>query len=219
MLDTVGLRPLAAREIELAVDASKEDKAKLYSLMNDPIFAPLLRGDLILRGADVFAEVFARWDRDGEFGHRFFVRHQRNGCIGFAWEYRRDLVNGHSFFSLGLLPEVHGCGYGALAAGLFVDFLFRACRIDRVYAEVYEYNYQVLKALRKSLKRYLGEPLAEGFIPRFKNWNGNQWDKRIFCLSRADWYTIRPSILRDRGIQNGLARVRVGEKIATAVCH
>jgi RimJ/RimL family protein N-acetyltransferase len=187
--------PLRYREIELVLEVTPEELKTLFRIMNDPQIAPLIRGDLLLRGADVFGEIFARWERDGEFGNRFFIKHEKRGLIGFCWEYKRMVLDGNTHISVCLRPDMIGSGCGCLAAALFAEFLFTTLRVEGLYCEVYQFNEPVVKALR-SLERYIGHDVAEGIIPGRKYWNGQQWNLHVFRITRNDWQAIRPRLLR-----------------------
>lgn len=187
---------LRFRQVELTVDATEEELKRVFRLLNDPRIAPLVRGDLVLRSHNTFADIFQSWEKS-EFGFRFFVRHDQRGLIGFVWEYARNLSCGSSRISLVLSPDVIGKGYGAFAAALMTGYVFDTVRIDGIYFDVFGFNSHVLQQFR-SLSRYLGHPIQEGFVPKYKPLMGRKWPLHHFLIEREEWPLIKARILRSK---------------------
>ncbi|MDB5344493.1 MAG: family N-acetyltransferase [Schlesneria sp.] len=184
---------LRYREVHLTLDPTMEELNDLYCALNDPTTVPLWRGDKGLWGKVDFAERFQEWVRK-EFGFYFFVRHARSGLGGCVFEYSRSLQHGYSKVTIVLDTKSINRGVGPIATALFVDCLFRNCRIDRVLMEVYGFNATVVQMLR-SLGRHLRQPIEESCLKDHHYWDGKYWDFHTFVLRRNQWPFIANAIL------------------------
>lgn len=69
--------------------------------------------------------------------------------VGTIFSYGLNMTDGFVFFTLFLIPEYRQKIYGTVATIKFVDWLFDEFDLFKVYVEVYSYNVQSLKPLKK----------------------------------------------------------------------
>lgn len=134
-------------------------------------------------------EDFARWLRSrlgGDFNDFFLVRATCSGkLIGFVHNYDFSLVHGVCSTVVYTQPEFDRTGLGCLAVISFIDFLFSAYPLRKVYSMAYAYN---------SLSRMSCESagyVLEGKISDFRYFEGKFHDLCIYSISREQFAKLK----------------------------
>lgn len=100
--------------------------------------------------------------------------------IGFV-EFDLRVLNKNAYITYYLKKEYRGKGIGAVMVKKSIKFAFRELNLNRVTAEVYEYNDHSIKLLKK-----LGFK-EEGRIRNGKYHNSRFWDIIIYGLLRTEY--------------------------------
>jgi RimJ/RimL family protein N-acetyltransferase len=125
-------------------------------------------------------------------GAKFIVATQGQPA-GLIYDYDRAGEGGHTRVTALLDAEATGRGVGVIAWALFVEWLFHALPLRKIYFDVYGYNTRVVQMLRK-----LG--LAEeGVFPHDCFWSGTSWPRHVFAVYRETWPGPRARLLRAPG--------------------
>ncbi len=105
--------------------------------------------------------------------------------IGFVQGYHLSHVNGWCRFLIYLTPEHRGKGYPVEALLLFADYGFANFNFRKVYADVFEYNEDVL--------RMLGAAgfVEEGRLKEHVFFQGRFWDMCHLALYREGWEELK----------------------------
>lgn len=177
----------AFREISLrpVVD---DDLPFLFRLFVDPG-----RCHLWMQGRQVYDErgfhqAWISWST--EMMRAKFIVQACGRPVGLVFDYDRTLEDGYTKVTV-LLEETNtGRGAGVVATALFLDWLFEAVPLRKVFMDVYGYNRPVLGMLRK-----VGFA-EEGVLKEMRFWNGAYWDLHVFALARQGWPAVRDRVLR-----------------------
>lgn len=127
-------------------------------------------------------EAFVCWLQDrlqGEFHDCYIVR----GCpggepLGYVHNYDFSLIHGTCQLALYIVPEHRGTGIGAAAALQFMDRLFKAYPLRRLYSTIYDYNKE---SLRSNLDAGFEE---EGALRDYRYYNGRYYDLHYLSMTR-----------------------------------
>jgi len=79
--------------------------------------------------------------------HLQFMIVRKNECIGTIYSYNLNRTDGHVFVTTYVAKVWRDKGYGAESVITFLEYLFREYGLHKVYAEVYSYNLESLRAL------------------------------------------------------------------------
>lgn len=79
--------------------------------------------------------------------HLQFMIVRRKECIGTIYSYNLNSTDGHTFVTTYLAKDWRNKGCGAEVVVVFLEYLFREYGLHKVYAEVYSYNLESLRAL------------------------------------------------------------------------
>jgi RimJ/RimL family protein N-acetyltransferase len=106
----------------------------------------------------------------------FFEEDKNIGFVAFNMRY----FNKNAYITYYLVPEKRGIGKGKEILHKAIDFAFNELNLERITAEVYEYNERSIKILEK-----FGFKL-EGRIRKGKFHKGNYYDILIYGLLREE---------------------------------
>ena len=93
---------------------------------------------------DFVAELDSDLKRDR---HLQFMIVRKKECIGTIYSYNLNRTDGHAFVTTYIAKDWRDKGCGAEAVVVFLEYLFREYGLHKVYADVYSYNLESLRAL------------------------------------------------------------------------
>ncbi|ABS60796.1 MULTISPECIES: GNAT family N-acetyltransferase [Fervidobacterium] len=108
-----------------------------------------------------------------------FKINDRNEEIGFV-EFDVRVVNKNAYMTYFLKKQYRGKGLGREMVKKAIDFAFNELNLNRITAEVYEYNTASIKILES-----LGF-IQEGRLRKAKFHNSRFWDIIVYGLLRED---------------------------------
>lgn len=73
----------------------------------------------------------------------------RNIFIGTVYSYSYNKLDKYCFISVFIQDEFYNSGLGVRAAVIFCKFLFENYSLYKVYFDIYDFNYQLISALKK----------------------------------------------------------------------
>jgi len=106
---------------------------------------------------------------------------ETNEPVGQVHAGRIDRDNHNCMIGFEILPRFQRRGYGTDAVETLLDYLFFDMKMNRVGAEVYEYNTASRKVLEK-----LSFTL-EGTLSKWLYRKGRYWDKLLFGMLESEW--------------------------------
>ena len=162
--DMVTLRPVLPRDVEL-----------MYAAATDPQRGMRWR----YRGETPgFDEFNARlWS--GQRCH--FIAERDAKPIAYFAGYDLSLKSRHCYLAVLSLRAEATRGHVFDGAFNFIDHLFRAFELRKLYIEVAGYNLNAVLGGRQTLFE------MEGVLRAHEEWNGELWDNHIGALSRGRW--------------------------------
>lgn len=83
--------------------------------------------------------------------HLQFMIVRKDEYIGTLYSYNLNRTDGHAFVTIFIAEAWRDRGYGAEAMVVFLECLFREYELHKVYAEVYSYNLESLRALTSGM--------------------------------------------------------------------
>jgi RimJ/RimL family protein N-acetyltransferase len=192
--DRVMLRPVLPRDIEL-----------MYAAATDPQRGMRWR----YRGETPGYDEFNARLWSGQRCH--FIAERDAQPIAYLAAYDLSLKSRHCYLAVLSLRAEATRGHVFDGAFNFIDHLFRAFELRKLYIEVAGYN----------LNAVLGGPQTlfemEGVLRDHEEWNGELWDNYIGALSRSrweeyaspwrTWFGAEGGPLRSRAPSGGFARV------------
>ncbi|MBO8160920.1 MAG: GNAT family N-acetyltransferase [Thermosipho sp. (in: Bacteria)] len=104
---------------------------------------------------------------------------ENSDVIGFV-TFDMRYFNKNAYITYYLVPEERGKGKGKKMLSFAIDFAFNELNLERITAEVYEYNEKSLKLLEK-----LGFKI-EGRIRKGKYHNGRYYDILIYGMLKEE---------------------------------
>jgi RimJ/RimL family protein N-acetyltransferase len=125
-------------------------------------------------------------------------RRSAPGPVGLVVGFGPDLKNGTVSFGTLLQPSSVVRGSGAEASGMFIDYLFRAWPLRKVYAHVPAWN---VNQFGSAIGPIFTE---EGRLREHEYYDGKYWDVHIYSVTRSRWDAIR------RGEVGWRARLKQG---------
>jgi diamine N-acetyltransferase len=123
--------------------------------------------------------------------------------IGTVFSYDHNRVDRHCSIVTVLCPTARRRGYGAEATALFLRYLFAYLNLEKVYAQVYEFNL----LSRQTLEH--GGFKREGVFPRHHFWDGRWWTMYQYAYYADDRDQLKEvlaqfcPLLRRNGFQRG----------------
>jgi RimJ/RimL family protein N-acetyltransferase len=115
----------------------------------------------------------------------FLILTPREEPIGFVQAYHLNHSQGWCRFLIYVAPEHRQSGYVLEAPLLFGDYIFSNFNFRKVYADVFEYNEDVLSMLRR------GGFVEEGRLKEHIFFAGQFWDLINLALYRRAWEELR----------------------------
>jgi RimJ/RimL family protein N-acetyltransferase len=109
----------------------------------------------------------------------------RDEPIGFVQAYHLNHSQGWCRFLIYVSPEHRAAGYVLEAPMLFGDYLFSNFNFRKVYADVFEYNDDVLRMLTA------GGFVEEGRLKQHIFFGGQFWDLINLALYRRGWEELK----------------------------
>ena len=175
----------------------------LFRLMGDPT-----RVHLWLRSRPVydeagFQQTWSSWAA-GMMGAKFVIE-SASKPVGLAFDYDRMLDDGWTRITTLVQEESMGHGAGVIGGFLFMEWLFQALPLRKMYHEVFGYNENVIRMLRK-----VGLT-EEAVLKEDRYWTGAYWDLHVFALYRDAWPKIRDRVLRVPGARR---KIRLTQSLA-----
>jgi len=86
--------------------------------------------------------------------------------IGTIYAYSLNLTDRHLFVTTYITKEFQGLGYGPEVFALFIEYLFENLPLYKVYTDVYSYNTNSVRCLKKAgfveEGRFVGHRLVNG---------------------------------------------------------
>mgnify|MGYP003393517102 CR=1 FL=1 len=102
--------------------------------------------------------------------HLQFMIVRKGECIGTIYSYSLNRTDGHAFVTTYVAKDWRDKGCGAEAMAIFLEYLFREYGLYKVYAEVYSYNLESIRALTS------GKFVEEGRFCGHRLHNGERHD-------------------------------------------
>ncbi len=110
---------------------------------------------------------------------QFVVRHRADGeQVGQVVCYGPDITNGHAYLGAVFTPRISGSGHPVKIVQLFLDYLFAGWRFHKIYMEVPESNFELI---RSGSGRFFE---VEGRLKRHYFYQGRDWDQLILAVTR-----------------------------------
>lgn len=113
------------------------------------------------------AEISSDLKRDR---HSQFLIVRKGEYIGTIYSYNLNRTDGHTFVTIFIVESWRNKWYGAEAMVVFLEHLFREFVLYKVYAEVYSYNHESLRALMS------GKFIEEGRFRGHRLYGGKRHD-------------------------------------------
>ncbi|MCK5520947.1 MAG: GNAT family N-acetyltransferase, partial [Candidatus Marinimicrobia bacterium] len=181
MGDTLFLRPPVASDLELYYSFASDEK--IAYLSDDRIFkcpekknyTKLFNKYVLASLVNYYPLVICR-DSDGK-------------AVGQIHAGRIDRDNRHAYVGFQIAEEFRRNGYALEALQIFIEHLFNDLKLNRIAAEVYEYNTASIALLQKA-----------GFLQegRMKHWirrADGVYDKFIYALIKDNWEQDEGSVI------------------------
>ncbi len=128
--------------------------------------------------------------RFSRYYHEFFVVENRdNGLMGVVYSHDYHPNDGHAMVSIALGPEYRDKGYGAVAMGIFLDFLFNHYSIRKVFATIYGYNKRSLAVSKRA------GFCEEGCLKEYRYLNGRYHDLHYLSITREAFYRLHRTMI------------------------
>lgn len=108
-----------------------------------------------------------------------------DAVVGFIYSYDVQFVDGFCFITTFVDSRHRGKGYGAVAHGLFLDYLLTFFHFGKVYGDVYSYNPASLSALLNAGYK------IEGRFPSHRFYNGKHYEMVRLAFYRAQHGELR----------------------------
>ncbi|MEJ2611046.1 MAG: GNAT family protein [Candidatus Thiodiazotropha sp.] len=120
-----------------------------------------------------------RWD------HYFVVERRRDkAIIGFAYCYGAIEDSAIAYICICIDKPYMNSIVSLRASYLFLSYLFIDQHYRKLYAEVFGYNYQVIKLLEKT------KFVKEGCLAKHQLWGRQFWDLHIFTLTQESYHLV-----------------------------
>ncbi len=119
----------------------------IFQVMSDPHEQKMFMTNYVSNSLRDFENWFQ--DRLKYFFNDFFVIESDDGqeFIGMVFSYDQQMADGHGKVSAYIAPNFRKNGLGAIAAIQFMDYLFSAYPLRRIYCDVYAYNKDSFESL------------------------------------------------------------------------
>lgn len=113
--------------------------------------------------------------------------------VGFVYNYDTSIIDGYTFLTMFVAPDLHSRGLGTAAGALFIDYLMSYFPLRKVYADIYEFNTHSLAFVKAH------NFAEEGHFPSHRFFGGEYHGLYRFALYRDCWYQNRPAYVQ-RGL-------------------
>lgn len=122
--------------------------------------------------------------------HLQFMIARKNEYIGTVYSYSLNRTDGHAFVTTYLAKDWRDRGCGAEAVVVFLEYLFRKYELYKIYAEVYSYNLESLRALAS------GKFVEEGKFRGHRLYRGERHDLIRLAFFRSQLRDFAPLLKR-----------------------
>lgn len=159
---------------------TRDDLMFLYGIRNnmDDLYLWSIRRHPV----NSFEEFVAEFEQDLRTDkHVFFMIKYQEHNIGFVFSYSPQFVDSYCFATIYIVPTMRNLGFGPVAMGGFLLYLFNYFNFNKIYFEVYAYNNLSLSTLKTF------GALEEGRFKDHRYWNGSRHDMirlAIYCDKR-----------------------------------
>lgn len=176
----------------------RNDLPDLFDIMMDSRDQALFHGRVQINSLPDFE----KWmiGNMSHFYHDFYVVTAENDykIVGYVYSYEYRVYDGHCKVCVFLNREYRGMGVGALCGIRFLDELFSAYPLRKVYAEIFDYN-------KQSLESNLGFGFVEeGCLKDYRYLNGSYHDMHLLAITREKFYEKAGAIVGKNGEKYGL---------------
>lgn len=110
--------------------------------------------------------------------------------VGFIYSYEAQFVDGHCFVTTFVDEKYQRRGYGAIAHGLFLDYLFTFFGFNKIYTDICAFNEHSLKTAQDS------GYTVEGRFPMHRFYNGAFHEMARFAFYRTQHQDLRQRLAR-----------------------
>jgi RimJ/RimL family protein N-acetyltransferase len=187
-----------------------EDYKFLYQLANTPPVSLRWR----FRGSTPSPEQFNARLWDGVLAQFVVERLRDNDRVGVIAAYNASFQDRFAYMSMLIKPASQRRVWPLEAGGLFLDYLFSAFNLRKVYGETIDFNYPQFQS------HFADFFVEEGRLVRHSYHAGKYWDMRIDSVSREAWLTRQDTrfarFLRNRDARTPPARRSVMPEAPTS---
>jgi RimJ/RimL family protein N-acetyltransferase len=180
-LTSVETPPLEGRRVRMR-PVLPSDYNTLYSMLLHPEVACRWR----YRGATPSPERFntALWDG---VHVQFIIERKSDGTVaGLQVAYNTNFRNRYTYMGTLLDPRFHRAAWPLESAAMFIDYLFKAFNLRKIYGETLDFNYSQFASGADKLFA------EEARLRDHAYFGGRYWDTRIIALYRSDWFNKAP---------------------------
>lgn len=114
---------------------------------------------------------------------------EKRDQVGVVSAYDPDFVGGTCYFQALYAPEYQGSGWPLEGLALLVEYVFRCWPLRKMYADIPEFNTDLLESA------FLSTVREEGRLRKHGYYNGRYWDQITLALYREDWELVRSNYL------------------------
>lgn len=122
--------------------------------------------------------------------HLQFMIVRKKDCIGTIYSYNLNRTDGHAFVTTYIAKSWRDIGCGAEAMVVFLEYLFREYGLHKVYAEVYSYNLDSLRAMTS------GKFVEEGRFKEHRLHHNKRYDLIRLAFFRSQLKDFAPLVKR-----------------------
>jgi RimJ/RimL family protein N-acetyltransferase len=136
---------------------------------------------------ELMADLHANWHIT------LMIERRDNQTVGFIYSYEAQFVDGYCFVTTFIDKRFQRRGYGALAHGLFLDYLLTYFSFNKIYTDVYGYNEHSLQTVENS------GYAVEGRFPMHRYHNGAYHEMIRLAFYRTQHPGLRQRLARFSG--------------------
>lgn len=171
--------PLATARVRLRPLSFSADVPHLFNILLEP--SNQFRYRNIGPGAS--PAVFERMLREEPLA-QFVATTPKNEVLGLVQCLVPDFQHGTAQLAAVFTSAVHGAGWPLEGVVLFVNYLFVAHPLRKIYVEVPEFNYRLMSRGMQRLFKY------EGVLTDHEWSLGQYWDVHFLSLPREHFYAL-----------------------------
>ena len=175
-IDVLNGISLKCRDVVLRPMDESKDLDLLFKWRNDFSGLFLWMPEKYPVSREEFIDEMKRRYQKGE--HTRFMINVGDKTVGTIFSYDYSLVNGWLYVATYIQPEHQANGFGAIAWGLFAEYLFSYWPIRKIYCNVYEFNHMSLSTQKS------GGLEEEARLSKHIHWNGEYHDCFTMSLTR-----------------------------------